>query len=195
MDQVPVPRRFPSQLLILLLGGISLLLWYTPHWLRERAFEKKRNAWKCMRLLSHAEADFREQDRDGNKVQDFWTGDVAGLYRYGLIPRELAEADAAPLTPLVPKPVPYKGFLFKAMILDRSETPPVSYRQQTDKTSGQVHHPSRFGFVAFPADSEERYFLIINENNSIFPTTAFPTPPEDFPTDDHLKSYYSKVGG
>ena len=30
--------------------------------------------------MASAEADFRANDRDGNRIQDFWTGDVAQLY-------------------------------------------------------------------------------------------------------------------
>src|SRR5437762_14334198 len=38
------------------------------------------NARHSMKTLSSAEADFRANDRDGNHVNDFWTGDVKGLY-------------------------------------------------------------------------------------------------------------------
>src|SRR5688572_3806154 len=37
-----------------------------------------------LKTLASAQADFRQNDRDGNKVQDFWTADVAGLY--GVVP-------------------------------------------------------------------------------------------------------------
>ncbi len=188
----PRPRSIGSFILLPTLGAVLLLLLYLPTWLQERKYDRIRNAFRCMRLLTSAEYDFRANDRDGNQVRDFWTGDVSGLYRYGLIPRELAEADAAPLTPLVPEPVPYKGYLFKALILDRSETPPVAYQQETDKRSGNVHHPMKFGFVAFPADPKERRCMVVNENNTVFPTTAFDAPPMDFPDDNNLKSYYSK---
>ena len=33
-----------------------------------------------LRTMSTAEADYRSNDRDWNHVNDFWTGDVSGLY-------------------------------------------------------------------------------------------------------------------
>lgn len=39
-----------------------------------------RNASSSLKTLASAEADFRSNDRDGNRVNDFWTGDVKGLY-------------------------------------------------------------------------------------------------------------------
>ncbi len=38
-----------------------------------------------MKTLSAAAEDFRGNDRDGNRIQDFWTADVSGLY--GIEPR------------------------------------------------------------------------------------------------------------
>jgi type II secretory pathway pseudopilin PulG len=40
----------------------------------------ERNASTSLKTLSSAEADFRANDRDQNRVNDFWTGDVKGLY-------------------------------------------------------------------------------------------------------------------
>jgi prepilin-type N-terminal cleavage/methylation domain-containing protein len=40
----------------------------------------ERGASASMKTLTVAESDFRANDRDGNKVNDFWTGDVKGLY-------------------------------------------------------------------------------------------------------------------
>jgi prepilin-type N-terminal cleavage/methylation domain-containing protein len=40
----------------------------------------ERNASTTVKTLTSAEADFRFNDRDGNHVNDFWTGDVKGLY-------------------------------------------------------------------------------------------------------------------
>jgi len=149
-----------------------------------------------MMLLNSAEWDYRAKDRDGNHVEDFWTGDVAGLLKFGMIPRELAEADLAPLQALVPKPIPYHGYYFKVLIADNFETPPVAYRQETDKTSGKVHHLTKFGFVAIPADrgTSGKRFYVVNENNTIFPTIEnMPAAPVDWPTDEELKMYYSKI--
>src|SRR5688572_11915560 len=45
----------------------------------------------------------------------YWVGDVSELYRMGLISREVAEADIAPLSPLVERPQPIGGYLVVAM--------------------------------------------------------------------------------
>ena len=63
-----------------------------------------------MKVLIIAQADFRANDREGNRVQDYRTGDIAGFYfmtnvrikgnddpSIRLIDRNLAAADAAPL--------------------------------------------------------------------------------------------------
>jgi len=196
VDQPP-PTHVPPKWMGILVGMILLLglsLFMLPGVERAHLHSRQHNAYVCMGTLSVAEYDFREHDRDGNGAQDFWTGDVAGLFKFGKIPRELAEADAAPLHPLVPAPVPYKGYLFKALLSDASETPPVSYRQETDIVSGKVHNLTKFGFVAFPADplGDAQTIFIVNENNTIFPRRNTANPPTDWPTDDDLKRYYSK---
>jgi len=170
------------------------LAWGLPEWRRRRIWNNQRDVFQAMKLLTSAEAVFQEKDADGNQVMDFWTGDVAGLHRYQLIPRELAEADAAPLNPLVPSPVPYRGYYFRALLTDGSEMPPESYRQATDKTSGNVHHLTKFGFIAYPAvrGGTGNRLYVVNENRTIFPREATAAPPTNFPTDNELKSFYSK---
>src|SRR6185436_15892203 len=65
------------------------------------------SAAASLKTLMSAEADFRANDRDANKVNDFWVADVAALY--GLVPAtggesiklielSVAAADAAPLS-------------------------------------------------------------------------------------------------
>src|SRR6185295_18834372 len=50
-----------------------------------------------------------------NEPGNYWVGDVTERYRLGMIPREVAEADVAPLVPLVGNPRPYRGYLICAM--------------------------------------------------------------------------------
>jgi type II secretory pathway pseudopilin PulG len=45
-----------------------------------RRASNERQASTSLKTISSAEADFRANDRDGNGVNDFWTGDVKGLY-------------------------------------------------------------------------------------------------------------------
>jgi prepilin-type N-terminal cleavage/methylation domain-containing protein len=51
-----------------------------PGLLSSQRASNERNASTSLKTLTSAEADFRANDRDGNKVNDFWTGNVSGLY-------------------------------------------------------------------------------------------------------------------
>ena len=51
-----------------------------PGLLSSQRASNERNASTSLKTLSSAEADFRANDRDWNHVNDFWTGDVKGLY-------------------------------------------------------------------------------------------------------------------
>jgi type II secretory pathway pseudopilin PulG len=181
-----------------------------PQWREHQREVNRREASSAMKLLVGAEQTFRGKDLDGNKVADYWTADLATLGKYGLIPPDLAAADAQPLVPRAGKPVPYHGYYFKALRMDNGETPPVAYRQDTDPTSGKVHHLTKFGFVAWPAewDVTGDFAFIVNENNTIYPRPRFSKvlppeeweklrfrypdlqePPADWPTDEELKGW------
>src|SRR5258708_26794739 len=51
-----------------------------PGLLSSQRASNERNASTSRKPLTSAEADFRANDRDWNHVNDFWTGDVKGLY-------------------------------------------------------------------------------------------------------------------
>ena len=55
-----------------------------PGLLQSQRASNERNASSSLKTLATAEADFRANDRDANRVQDFWSQSVGGLY--GLIP-------------------------------------------------------------------------------------------------------------
>src|SRR5690349_7998968 len=40
----------------------------------------ERSAVTCLKTITTAEADFRSNDRDGNRTMDYWTADVFALY-------------------------------------------------------------------------------------------------------------------
>ena len=168
---------------------------FVPPMLRSHRAANERAGREAIHGLASAEADYRGNDRDGNGIHDFWTGDVSGLYAYGLIPREVAEADAAPLVPLVPHPIPYKGHYFRALVADDYETPPLTYRQVTDPKSGAVHNLGHFGFVIYPAGgfNAPKYMWIVNENNTSMRNPMTAPIPTNFPSDNQLKSFWSKV--
>src|ERR1043165_4520972 len=66
----------------LIILGIILLICAiaVPGLMSSRRAENERNASTSLKTLSSSEADFRANDRDWNQVNDFWTGDVKGLY-------------------------------------------------------------------------------------------------------------------
>ena len=118
---------------------------------------------------------------------------MAGLFRYGLIDRAVAEADARPLSPLVPEPVPYCGYFFVVMTLDESETPPEVLQKATDKTSGKVHHPTHFAFCAYPARHGKtgRAVFILNQNNTVFWNYVREEPLLHWPSDDDRRQQWA----
>jgi len=151
--------------------------------------------WTSLKSLACAQADFRANDRDWNHVNDFWAGDVKGLYTMTsaavkgagedqtldpsikLIEQAVAAADADPIwisaggenAPLSRFAVPSAkaGYWYAAMRADGDAV----YRQDTggDPPMGRCHNLQRFGYVAFPARAEDaRYVCIINESNVIY---------------------------
>ena len=167
-----------------------------PGFVQVKRASNDRNASTSLKTLSSAEADFRANDRDGNRIHDFWTADVAGLYcihnpleekngrsdPIALIELSIAAADSAPLT----SPAgPYRatighyasncgksGYWFWAMESDASLNPPIPYRTDTHGESpvGSAHyHPSKFGFLAYPNSLwDGKSAFIINESNTVF---------------------------
>ncbi|MBI2901847.1 MAG: DUF2950 family protein [Planctomycetes bacterium] len=51
-----------------------------PGLLNSQRASNERNASGSLKTLGTAQSDFRSNDRDNNRIQDFWVGDVAGLY-------------------------------------------------------------------------------------------------------------------
>jgi hypothetical protein len=176
----------------LAVGVLSLLtIWFEA---QSRFHQKRgsniRSAEKRLRWLAAAEADFRGNDRDGNGVQDYWTGDVAGLYQWGLIDQATAMADLRPLNPLVPSPVPADGYFYLALDVDASVDPPEPYRQGT----GGTRHPAKFGFLAIPAKGElnDGHRVIISESNSPRWNWMEWKGEAYFPSDAELRTYWSR---
>lgn len=139
----------------------------------------ERNASASLRTVGVAQADFRSNHRDNNRVQDFWTADVAGLYAIdntptgtpSPVPIRLIEVSVAPadLFPRFPGilssgaygtpvstygPTAAKaGYGYIALGTDEQVSASGGngmYRQATDGTGEEVHNASRFGFAAVP---------------------------------------------
>lgn len=185
-----------------------------------RRFHGERNVSTSLKTLSSAEADFRANDRDWNHVNDFWTGDVQGLYAVvplkgapppdgtsavKLIEYSIALADGHPVNgfypPLPDEPYPKGTAWFAALRADRSASPPETYG---------IRNTSRFGFIAYSDDyiAGMQYAFIVNEYNTIFRQRLDrsllasrkrpPGPPSDpafrdWPTDDDLKARWGKL--
>jgi hypothetical protein len=163
-----------------------------------------------LKTIASAQADFRGNDRDDNKIQDFWTGDVAGLYgvkaqdgqTIKLIELSVAAADAAPLEAEGPwqkiEPrAPKDGYHFQAMVLDGSCEPSEPYRADTqgDRKMGRVHNTSRFGGCAFPAEyglTGVRTF-ILNEGNTVFWKDSGGEPVLEWPSEEELRREWKKL--
>ncbi len=187
--------RFPISKFLGCFGLFVVILAIAlPGLLTSGRMSNERYAAASLKTLSTAEADFRANDRDGNGVSDFWTGDVAGLYCIAggpaqteagqpikLIELSLAGADSDPLVaPGVPygtfisqytQPMPRGGSWFWALRADASESPPLPYRQDTlgRPSAGRFYNTSHFGFLCYPDHPDSgKYVMILNEGNTVY---------------------------
>jgi hypothetical protein len=110
---------------------------------------------------------------------------------------------------------PREGYWYFALERDLSlkvDDPHCLYREDTGGPipMGKCHSLGKFGFVALPASSwTGKYLFMINENNTVLRRAvdaevykdysgpggreAVPAEHRDFPNDDGLKSYWSKI--
>jgi hypothetical protein len=168
------------------------------------------NARGSLKTLATAQADFRSNDRESNRVNDFWTGDVAGLYAIAagggeirLIEQSIALADHAPLEgglPYYPKAIssfgtraPKAGYWYAAM--KRDGVSGDAYARDTDGSGHKVHHAFRFGFCAFPAEYGKtgRATIIISEDNTLYERDTAGKPQLEWPADAELSRDWKKL--
>lgn len=157
----------------------------------------ERNASGSLKTICTAEADFRSNDRDNNRISDFWTGDVAGLYcidntnvgaatpaAIKLIEVSVALADLDPMTGLTITSPPgdnyskgietwgkrgaKAGYWYAMLKKDRQVD--VEYARNTGGAAESRHNTSRFGVCAVPEKYgvTGRKVFIINEGNTMF---------------------------
>jgi hypothetical protein len=88
--------------------------------------------------------------------EGFWVADVTGLHTQGRLAREIAEADARPLSPLVSSPRPYHGWLVVAM--DTGACLATGDEDTPDKLKGEQRHKENFAFCIYPADPTREDF-------------------------------------
>lgn len=126
----------------------------------------ERNASTSLKTITSAQADFRANDRDGDGINQFWRGDITGLYvlrpkndpqgpAIRLIELSVASADDRPVTDISPYAVrsAKAGYWFRAL-LHEDETKP---------------DPNRFAACAFPdSPSAGKWTFIVDEENTIY---------------------------
>jgi hypothetical protein len=155
---------------------------------------QEQSVFSALKSIGEAQEDFRDNDRDNNKVKDYWVGDVSGLYRLLLegqeireIPVELAKADGSPLdspalSPSKGKPVAAHGYYFIAIKMFEKDGKAQAY------DSGSHRNSSSYGIEAVPAEYPQsgRISYIMNESRVIFRrdaggkrTECFPEHPEE----------------
>lgn len=77
----PTERGFTVLELLIIMVIIALIAAIAiPGFISSQRSSYERNASTSLKTLCVAEADFKGNDRDGNKLKDYWTADVKGLY-------------------------------------------------------------------------------------------------------------------
>lgn len=140
----------------------------------------ERNASTSLKTLVSAQADFRGNDRDENKKQDYWVRDVAGLYflkplageAIRLIELSVAEADADPreTRPLKPK----AGYLFAVIPVWQNGKPDAS-ETSFAYCAWPVEYP-KGGAMSFIVNQEGRIYKQDRKRGERI--TSWPASPE-----------------
>jgi len=134
--------------------------------LMNRSGSNERSASTSLKTITSAQADFRANDRDWNHVNDYWRGDIAGLYALKsladpdgppikLIELSVAGADDRPKTGIDAYIVrmPKAGYWYRALLHADEKEP----------------DPQRFAACSFPANSSAgKWMYIVCEDNVIF---------------------------
>ncbi len=168
-----------------------------PGLLQSQRASNERSASASLKTLASAEADFRANDRDANKVNDFWTFNVKSLYT--MVPESGAPVTAANTIRLIELSVASAdsaaqgtdgnnsvsitslavvaakaGFWYQSLRSDQSGTPETYLVDTlgTDSAGAAIgavaYHTSKFGFLAYPDSmSSGRFAYMLNEGNSI----------------------------
>jgi prepilin-type N-terminal cleavage/methylation domain-containing protein len=182
-----------------------------PGLLQSQRAANERNASASLKTLSSANADFRANDRDSNRIGDYWAGDVSGLY--SVIPVgasdmiKLADINVGaadfnyvgtgsvgvgPLHVAVSNfavSAPKAGYWYKALTNNEEGSAySTDTNGVTDTTGGIGATPNRnhtrFAFMAFPdAFAAGRNAFFVNESNTIFKraVASSPRPPAGTP--------------
>ena len=188
------PRRgFTLLELIIVIAVIAVIAALAiPGVISSQRSANERNGSASLRTFSTAEIDFRTNDRDGNKILDFWTRDVSGLYSLcpigsteavKLIDIALCGADSAPqgtaAAPIFADQVdnafyvaraPKASYWYIALQEDETGSPYATVTGGLDPLDDKAwFHPTKFAFSAYPDSySVARVLYVLNESHVIF---------------------------
>jgi hypothetical protein len=118
--------------------------------------------------------------------EGFWVGDVTELYRWGVVSKQVAEADIAPIRPLVPKPRPFHGYHVVAM-----ETAPGEADGQTIVLKGRERSKENFAFCIYPVGrgQQHRWVYIVTSIGIFGRATDSDQPILKWPTGEWRKEW------
>jgi prepilin-type N-terminal cleavage/methylation domain-containing protein len=162
-----------------------------PSLLKSRISANETSAIGSLRTFLSVESTWRQGDIDGNGNSDFWTGDVAGLYRVAdgagnpvaMVAVDIAKADNAPLTTPTAAPRPYltadvrpagaavakSGYLYQAMTTDENGN---AYQDTAivDVNGNSYYNSASFAFQANPEvyNSTGVNTFIVNQAGTIY---------------------------
>ena len=193
----PEQRGFTLIELLIVIAIIAIIAAIAiPGLLASQRAANERNASASLKSVASVQADFRSNDRDGNKINDQWTGDVAGLY--GICPPDSSEmvklleisiagADPSALdqaaTPPAPTATtgmytgqsyfatrsPKAGYWFRAIRTDEEGAPYGIASGSSVGLTGAFFNGAKFGVECYPDSRHDgRNIFIVNEGNGIF---------------------------
>lgn len=165
----PQRRRIVNVACALALLGLALAI-FLPGLFTSTRSSSESSAAIQLKVLRDALVEFRHNDRDGNKIADYWVGDIAGLcFMKGpdgkplhLIDEALAGADAAPLDPRTP--ASKFRYLF-AVIPHRADGSPFD--------RGGHRNPDEFALCAYPdkeTNQSSKFIFIVDQHGRVLRT-------------------------
>lgn len=173
---------------MLTFAGLAIIPGLHPH---SHYRSNERNASASLKSLVTAQENFRHHDLDRNGVNDYWTGDVAGLFclrsRSAAAPgvridSKIASADSFRLDDqglsyandsmiydpsLLSARAPSAGYWYQAL---KDDVRGKLYGEITDESGVACHNLDRFEAVAFPAewDATGNRVFIVNHGGGVF---------------------------
>lgn len=171
----------------IIMGGVALILLpfiaivaaiAIPNLLTARTVANEYSAIAGLKTIATAEQIWRQQDVDGNGINDYWTYDISCLNRMQehneLIDYNLARADSAPAPDnaffkgmlVIGTPTPKNGYFFRVLQMDENG----EYYRQNEVQGTPATHPDKFAFVAYPAQYQKtgHKTFIINDLGTVY---------------------------